>query len=84
MKPDSYYSPDGDLVAIHVRPSNRTRTEEHGWGLLDYDAQTGELASIEIWQASSVLPAGVVKALPQLGRSDHVLTREDLAKPQPA
>lgn len=84
MKPDSYYSPDGDLVVIHVRPSDRTRTEEHDWGLLDYDAQTGELANIEIWRASSVLPSAVVEAMPRLGRSDHVLTRDDLAKPQPA
>jgi uncharacterized protein YuzE len=84
MKPHSYYSPDGDLVVIHVRPSDRTRTEEHDWGLVVYDAQTGELASIEIWRASSVLPSEVVKALPRLGRSDYVLTRDDLAKPQPA
>lgn len=84
MKPASYYSPDGDLIVIHVRASDRTRTEEHDWGLLDFDVETGELATIEVWQASSVMPSGVLDALPHLGRSDHVLPRQDLAKPQPA
>ncbi len=84
MKPASYYSPDGDLVVIHVRPSERTRTEERDWGLLDLDEETGELVAIEIWRASSVMPSEIVEALPHLDRSDHVLTKEDLAKPRPA
>lgn len=84
MQPRSYYSPDGDLAVIHVRPSERVRTNEHRWGLLDYDAGSEELASIEIWQASKVLPPEVLEALPFLGRRDASVGREDLAKPQPA
>ncbi len=82
MRPESYYSPDGDLVVIHVRASDRVRTEERAWGLLDYDVETDELAGIELWRASKVMPQEILDALPTLGRSDAALTRDDLAKGQ--
>lgn len=84
MKPASYYSPDGDLVYISVRPSDHVRTEEHEWGLLDYDTGSGALTGIEIWEASKKLPDELVEALPHLGRSNVAVTREELAGHQPA
>ena len=84
MKPQSYYSPDGDLAVIHVRPSEHVRTDEQTWGLLDFDAETDELASVEVWNASQVLPHQLLDVLPRLGRADVVIEREDLAKRQTA
>jgi uncharacterized protein YuzE len=85
MKADSYYSPEGDIAYLHVRPSERMRTEELDWGLRDYDVESGELAGLEVWDASKVLPRELVESLPRVaGRSGVVITREDLAKRQPA
>jgi len=83
VKPQSYYSPEGDLAYLRVRPSDRVRTERLEWGLRDYDVQTGELAGLEVWEASRVLPRALIDSLPQLGRSDVAISREDLAKSQP-
>lgn len=69
MKPASYYSPDGDLAYIVVRPSERVRTEELDWGLRDYDVESGELAGLEVWSASTVLPRELLESLPHRGRS---------------
>lgn len=89
MKPESYYTglADGDIAYIQVRPQRdrRVRTEEQPWGLRDYDRDTGELVGLEVWSASKALSPDVLEALPRLeGRSDTVITSEDLAKPQPA
>ena len=82
MKPRSYYSPDGDLAVIHVRAGEHVRTEEQPWGLLDFDTETDELASVEVWNASKVLPRELLDALPRLSRADVVIEREYLAKQQ--
>jgi len=83
MEAGSYYSPEGDIVYLHVRSSERVRTEELDWGLRDYDVESGELAGLEVWDASKVLPCELVESLPRLeGRSGVVITREDLAKRQ--
>lgn len=84
MKPQSYYSPEGDIAYLKVRPSDRVRTEKLAWGLRDYDVETGELTGLEVWEASQVLPSELVESLPRLGRSSVVITREDLAESQPA
>jgi uncharacterized protein YuzE len=66
VKPDSYYTPDGDIVYITVRPANGPVTsQEEEWGLRDLDAG-GELVGIEIWDASARLPADLIAALPRL------------------
>jgi uncharacterized protein YuzE len=80
MNPKSYYSTDGDLAVIYVRPSNSVRTEEHDWGLVDRDVESGEVATIELWHASKRFPQQLLEIFPRLGRSDATLTREDLAK----
>jgi uncharacterized protein YuzE len=88
MEAESYYTglADGDIAYIAVRhPNGAVRSEEEPWGLRDYDRETGELVGLEVWSASTALSADVLGALPRLeGRSDAVVTREDLAKPQPA
>lgn len=74
MESESYYTTDGDIAYIRVRsPHGPVRSEEQGWGLRDYDEQTGDLVGIEIWSASKVLSKEVVDALPRLeGRGTSI------------
>lgn len=66
MKPDSYYTSEGDIAYIRVRAARgQVRSEEKPWGLLDFD-ETGELVGIEIWNASNLLSPEIVGALPRL------------------
>lgn len=66
MKPDSYYTSEGDIAYIRVRtPEGQVSSEEKPWGLLDFD-EAGDLVGIEIWGASKMLPAEIVDALPRL------------------
>lgn len=40
VKPESYYTPDGDSAYIRVRSTHRpVRSDEHARGLQDYDAR---------------------------------------------
>ncbi|MQA74932.1 MAG: DUF2283 domain-containing protein [Solirubrobacterales bacterium] len=82
MKPESYYSPEGDIAYIQVRPQRAggVRSEEESWGLRDYDRDTGELVGLEIWDASKALPGEVIEALPRLEGRGTVITQADLAK----
>ncbi len=84
MKPQSYYSPDDDLAYIHVRPSAQRRTEALSWGLRDYDVKTDELAGIEIWRASKVLPGEMPDALPHLGAATRSSPAKIFTRRQPA
>ncbi len=86
MKPESYYTPDGDIAYIRVRQAHGTiHSQREPWGLRDYDQETGELVALELWDASKALPRDVIDALPRLeGQSDVVITQEELAKEQPA
>lgn len=66
-RPRSCYAPDGDIAYISVRQSpGRVASRKEHWGLSDYDNR-GRLIGIEIWQASSRLPAEIVQDLPRLG-----------------
>jgi uncharacterized protein YuzE len=74
VESESYYTTDGDIAYIRVRsPYGRVRSEEHPWGLRDYDEQSGDLVGLEVWSASKVLPAELVAALPRLeGRGTSI------------
>jgi len=77
METESYYTSDGDIAYIRVRPPRgRVRSEEEAWGLRDYDEETGELVGLEMWSASKVLPADLVDALPRLDGRGAVIERQ--------
>jgi uncharacterized protein YuzE len=77
MEPESYYTPDGDIAYIRVRPTHGcVRSEEHAWGLRDYDEQTAELVGLEVWSASKVLPAELIDALPRLEARGSAIERQ--------
>ncbi len=76
MKPDSYYTPDGDIAYLRVRdPEGTVSSREESWGLRDYDDR-GELVGIEIWGASERLPKEVLDALPRLEGHGSTVERQ--------
>lgn len=77
MESESYYTSDGDIAYIRVRPPRgRVRAEEEAWGLRDYDEETGDLVGLEVWSASKVLPADLIDALPRLDGRGTVIERQ--------
>lgn len=77
MESQSYYASDGDIAYIRVRPPRgRVRSEEEGWGLRDYDEETGELVGLELWSASKVLPADLINALRRLDGRGTAIERQ--------
>jgi uncharacterized protein YuzE len=76
VKPESYYTPDGDIAYIRTRkPQGTVRSQEEPWGLRDYD-ETGELVGLEVWGASQLLPRELVEALPRLEGRGVVIERQ--------
>lgn len=56
------YDPEVDIAMICIE-SGQAVSEEHPWGLIDRDRETGKLMGFEIWSASSVLPREMIDAL---------------------
>lgn len=50
--------------AADWRVADTVVSEEIGWGLLDHDPLTDDVVGIEIWAASSRLPAELLARLP--------------------
>jgi uncharacterized protein YuzE len=62
-----HYDPEVDIAMICIE-SGRAISEEHPWGLIDRDRETGRLMGFEIWNASSVLPSEMIDALRSAGK----------------
>jgi len=60
---NAHYDPDSDIALILFEPGN-ARSEEHAWGLIDRNPDTGKLVGFEIWSASENLPTELLDALP--------------------
>jgi uncharacterized protein YuzE len=76
METESYYTSEGDIAYIRVRPpQGRVTSEEEGWGLRDFD-ETGALVGLEVWSASKVLPRELVDALPRLEGRGTAIERQ--------
>jgi len=54
--------------------------EEHPWGLIERDRETGQIVSIEFWRASEQLPKEVLDALPAPRSTGAVIDSSELAK----
>jgi uncharacterized protein YuzE len=61
------YDPEVDIAMICIE-EGRAISEEHPWGLIDRDRDTGQLMGFEIWNASSVLPREMIDALRSSGK----------------
>jgi uncharacterized protein YuzE len=66
-----HYDPETDIAMICIE-SGHAVSEEHPWGLIDRDRETGKLMGFEIWNASSVLPREMVDALPSSNKPSGV------------
>jgi uncharacterized protein YuzE len=61
------YDPEVDIAMICLE-KGRAVSEEHPWGLIDRDRDTGRLMGFEIWNASVVLPREMIDALRKSGK----------------
>lgn len=55
---------EADIAWLRVGVADTVVSEEVGWGLLDHDRVTNDVVGIEIWAASSRLPAELLAQLP--------------------
>ncbi len=58
-----HYDPEVNIAMLSFE-DGRTRSQEHSWGLIDRHPDDGHLMGFEIWEASKILPAEMVAALP--------------------
>lgn len=60
----AYYDPDADIAWFPTGESGDAVSERVPGGLRDYDRTTRQLVAIEVWDASTRLPATLLEALP--------------------
>jgi uncharacterized protein YuzE len=60
----AYYDPDADIAWLPTGKSGDVISERVPGGLHDYDRTTRQLVAIEVWSASTRLPASILEALP--------------------
>ena len=60
----AYYDPDADIAWLPTDESDDVVSERVPDGLHDYDRATRQLVAIEVWAASTRLPATILEALP--------------------
>jgi uncharacterized protein YuzE len=63
----AYYDADADIAWFPTGDSDDVVSERVPGGLRDYDRTTRQLVAIEVWDASTRLPASILEALPAPG-----------------
>ena len=63
----AYYDSDADIAWFPTGESDDVVSERVPGGLRDYDRTTHQLVAIEVWDASTRLPASILDALPAPG-----------------
>jgi uncharacterized protein YuzE len=66
-----HYDPEVDIALISIE-KGRAKSERHSWGLIDRHPDDGHLMGFEIWEASKMLPAELIAALPTSGKPHGV------------
>lgn len=67
----AYYDSDADIAWFPTGESDDVVSERVPGGLRDYDRTTHQLVAIEVWDASTRLPASILDALPAPGTAHH-------------
>lgn len=62
----AYYDADADIAWFPTGDSDDVVSERVPGGLRDYDRAIYKLVAIEVWDASTRLPATLLDALPSL------------------
>jgi len=60
----AYYDREADIVWIPTGSSDDAVSEKTEWGLVDHDESSDAVVGIEIWAASTRLPADLLEKLP--------------------
>jgi uncharacterized protein YuzE len=60
----AYYDAEADIAWFPTGDSDDVVSERVPGGLRDYDRVSHELVAIEVWDASTRLPASILDALP--------------------
>jgi uncharacterized protein YuzE len=60
----AYYDRDADIAWFPTGSSDDVVSERVTGGLRDYDRTSHKLVAIEVWAASTRLPASLLEALP--------------------
>jgi uncharacterized protein YuzE len=60
----AYYDSDADIAWFPTGESDDVVSERVPGGLRDYDRSSHKLVAIEVWDASTRLPASILEALP--------------------
>lgn len=63
----AYYDSDADIAWFPTGESDDVVSERVPGGLRDYDRTTHRMVAIEVWDASTRLPASILEALPAPG-----------------
>lgn len=63
----AYYDPDADIAWFPTGASDDVVSRRGPDGLRDYDRASHRLVAIEIWEASTRLPANILEGLPAPG-----------------
>ncbi len=82
----SHYDRNADIAWLLLEgfDAQHTYGEDHPWGLIERDRESGDLVGVELWRASERLPRQLLDALPEPEGSSIVVERSDLAKGQAA
>lgn len=60
----AYYDSDADIAWFPTGDSDDVVSKRVPGGLRDYDRASHKLVAIEVWDASTRLPASILEALP--------------------
>lgn len=74
----SHYDRDADIAALDLEGFEGARVvgEDHPWGLVLRDGDSKRVVGFEIWRASELLPAELLKALPEPRPADSPVERQ--------
>lgn len=71
MASHMHYDPDVDIAFLAFE-TGRAIGESHSWGLIERHPEDGHLMGFEIWQASKMLPAELLAAMPRAGHPSNL------------
>jgi uncharacterized protein YuzE len=66
-----HYDPEVDIALVSFA-NGRAIGERHSWGVIERNPDDGHLMGFEIWEASTILPAELIAALPTSGEPHGV------------
>lgn len=69
----AYYDPDADTAWFPTGESGDVVSEPVPGGFRDYDRTSHKLVAIEVWDASTRLPASILEALPAPGAAHRAV-----------